>query len=309
MALPKQYEFLTLGNKRPHQSHHLLTGKWVLITGATSGIGLASVHRFAKGQANLILFARDTNKLASLKREIEQTYANEVDTYVADFSDLEQLAAAIQSMKANHHILHILINNAGVYSTKRTLTKHGYELALTVNHLASLMLTQACVPLLERQPGSRIIQVNSEGHRFSGFPINDPHFTKRRYTGLKSYGASKSAQLHTVWALAPTLAKKAITLIAMHPGAVQSKIGLNNGWVYRTFKKWILNLFLKKVTDASDALYYLASDPNVQANTGQYYYLTRPTQPANHALPSVYSEHVLHWSLSVINQVHPLHAL
>jgi NAD(P)-dependent dehydrogenase (short-subunit alcohol dehydrogenase family) len=302
MALPKQYEFLTLGNKRPHQTNRLLNGKWVLITGATSGIGLATAYRFARGNANLILFVRNEIKAKALQETLTQSYPIEVRYYVADFSDLHSVKAGLASILAKETKLDVLINNAGVYSTKRILTKHGIELALTVNHLASLLITETLVPLLEQSQG-RIIQVNSEGHRFSGFKLNDPHFQNRFYTGLRSYGASKSAQLHTVWELAQILEKKNISINAIHPGAVQSEIGLNNGWLYRLFKKLIINRMLKQVNHSADALYFLASENKTRLQTGHYYYLTRKTLPAKHAIQSDVSKQVFIWSKKILEAI------
>jgi NAD(P)-dependent dehydrogenase (short-subunit alcohol dehydrogenase family) len=299
MALPKSYEFLTLGNKPPHQTNRLLTGKWVLITGATSGIGLAASHRFAKGKANLILFVRNEQKAKALQETLTKTYGIEVRYYLADFSDLHSVKHGLTQILTKESQLDVLINNAGIYSTKKTITKHGFELALTVNHLASFLITQTLVPLLEQTQG-RILQVNSEGHRFSGFKLMDPHFKKRFYTGLKSYGASKSAQLHTVWELAPVLEKQGVSINAVHPGAVQSEIGLNNGWLYRAFKKIIINRMLKKVTHSADALYFLASEDKHHVQSGHYYYLTHKTLPAKHANRSEESKNVLFWTNHVL---------
>lgn len=299
MALKPEFEFLTLANKPPHKSQASLDGKWVLITGATSGIGLSAAHRFAKGKANLILFVRNEKKAIELKTILETKYSIQVRYYLADFSILKSVKSALETILKQETQIDVLINNAGVYSTKRLLTEDQTELVLTVNHLSSLLITETLTPLLAESKG-RIIQVNSEGHRFSRFSLQDPHFKKRWYTGLRSYGSSKTAQLHTVWELAPRLFKQGITLNAMHPGAVQSDIGLNNGWLYRTFKKIIINRMLKSVENASEALYYLAVDPKLKDRYGQYFYLTHPTKPAKHATANALSKKVLTWSKKAI---------
>lgn len=299
MAIKTEFEFLKLGNKPPHQTKALLRDKWVLITGATSGIGLSASHRFAKGKANLILFVRNEKKAIELKKELEQQYQVQVRYYLADFSMLKSVKNALDMILKHEKQIDILINNAGVYSTKRLLTKDQTELVLTVNHLSSLLITETLMPFLQQSKG-RIIQVNSEGHRFSRFSLKDPHFKRRFYTGLRSYGSSKSAQLHTVWALAPDLYKHGITINAMHPGAVQSEIGLNNGWLYRTFKKLFINRLLKNVSNSAEAIYFLAADASVKETYGQYFYLTHPTMPAKHALANINSYQILRWSKEAI---------
>jgi hypothetical protein len=137
--------------------------------------------------------------------------------------------------------------------------------------------------------------------KFKEYSLYD--FQKRFYTGLKSYGSSKSAQLHTVWELAPILGKKRISINAMHPGAVQSDIGLNNGWLYRLFKKLIINRMLKKVSHSADALYFLASEDKDLVQTGHYYYLTHKTSAAKHAMKSKISKHVLLWTKTILESL------
>ncbi len=299
MAISKEYEFLKLGNKPPHRTEEKLTGKTVLITGATTGIGLSAANRFAQGKANLIFIVRNRQKAERLQVELQGKYNIKVSYYLADFQNLHSLNACLEKLKSEVPNLDILVNNAGVYSTKRILTQHGTEMVLTVNHLASYYITETLAPLLEPSKG-RIIQVNSEGHRFSGFAFDDPHFKKRRYTGLKSYGASKTAQLHTVWELAEQYKSKGVTINAMHPGAVKSEIGMNNGWLYRTFKNLIINRTLKNVQDASDAIYYLAASKALIGVTGQYFYLTHQTMPAKHAYPSEYSQKIVSLTKEII---------
>jgi hypothetical protein len=89
----------------------------------------------------------------------------------------------------------------------------------------------------------------------------------------------------------------------MHPGAVQSDIGLNNGWLYRLFKKLIINRMLKKVNHSADALYFLASEEKTKIQTGHYYYLTRQTLAAKHALRSEVSKQVFDWTKKILEAI------
>jgi retinol dehydrogenase 13 len=295
--------FLKLGRLPPHQTQTSMKGKWVLITGSTSGIGLAAAHRFARGKANQIWLVRNAEKAASMKQTFETTYGIEIKYFIADFSDLQSVESALEQLKANQPFIDVLINNAGLHSTRKQYSKHGDELSLTVNHLASLLITYACIPLLTNRPDARIIQVNSEGHRFGAFKLSDPQFQKRRYTGLKGYGASKTAQLLSLPHLNAQLRSLGIKINAMHPGEVQSNIGNNNGWLYRWFKKLVINRMLKDVNRSAEALYYLAADFSLKETTGEYYYLTHPYQPAKHALDLSFGWDVISWSTDRLKSI------
>ena len=99
----------------------------------------------------------------------------------------------------------VLINSAGLHSTTRTTTRDGFETVFCVNHLAPFLLTHLLLERLRQSAPARIIQVNSEGHRFGGLDLNDLNWEHRRYSGLQGYGASKIAQLLTTWEFADRL--------------------------------------------------------------------------------------------------------
>jgi retinol dehydrogenase 13 len=303
MKKSNPFAFLSLRNAKVKTTQVSLTNHIVLITGATSGIGLAAAERFAKGGAELILLIRNEPKAKDLQKKLITTYGVKVHYYLADFSDLTSLKRVLMHIQNHHPKIDILINNAGIYSTKKIITPSGFELGLTVNHLASFMVTDMLAVCVQNSQQKRIIQVNSEGHRFSGFPLKDPNFSKRLYTGLRSYGTSKTAQLLTVWELAKIYLSKGIMINAVHPGEVKSNIGLNNGWLYRTFKKLIINRLLKRVDDSAEALYYLAAAPELATTTGKYFHLTTLSEPATHAQPSPYAFQVLEWTKKIIQSL------
>ncbi len=99
----------------------------------------------------------------------------------------------------------MLINSAGLHSTGRTTTKAGFETVFCVNHLAPFLLTSPAAGRMKQSAPARIIQVNSEGHRFGGLDLDDLDWKRRRYAGLQGYGASKIAQLLTTWEFADRL--------------------------------------------------------------------------------------------------------
>ena len=146
---------------------------------------------------------------------------------------------------------------------------------------------------LKESSPARILQVNSEGHRFNGLDPNDLSWKKRLYTGLRSYGASKTAQLLTVWELNDQLKGSQVTINALHPGDVRTNIGSNNGWLYKTFLRHVIWHTLKDPVISGDAIYYLASAPEMSAISGRFFNQTIEEKPAAHALDREMGKRIL----------------
>jgi NAD(P)-dependent dehydrogenase (short-subunit alcohol dehydrogenase family) len=178
----------------------------------------------------------------------------------------------------------ILINNIGVHYTHRTLTEDGIETVFATNHIASFLLTCLLLQRLKESAPARIIQVNSQGHRFGGLDLTDLNWEKRRYKGLQGYGASKVAQLLTVWELAEQLEGSKVTINAVHPGEVKTNIGMNNGLIYRLYQRFIIAGLLKDPIISGNAIYYLAAAPELAEVSGKFFNQTILEKPAIHAL-------------------------
>jgi NAD(P)-dependent dehydrogenase (short-subunit alcohol dehydrogenase family) len=203
---------------------------------------------------------------------------------LADFADLSQVREAADTLVQRHERIDLLVNNVGMHSTTLTRTANGLETVFCVNHLASFALTWLLMDTMRRSAPSRIIQVNSQGHRFGGLRLDDLAWQKRHYTGLRGYGAAKTAQLLTVWHFAQLLQGSGVTINAMHPGAVKSSIGNNNGPLYRWFKNTVMSRTLGDPVVSGQAIHYLATAPELEQTSGQYFNLTHPEKPAPHAL-------------------------
>ena len=126
--------------------------------------------------------------------------------------------------------------------------------------------------------------MNSQGHRFGGLDLGDLDWRRRWYLGLRAYGASKTAQLLSVWAFADRLEGSGVTIHAMHPGEVRTGIGLNNGPLYRWYQRRVLDRFLGDARVAGESLHYLAAAPELEGVSGRYFHRTLPEKPAPHAL-------------------------
>jgi len=280
-----------------HATTASMAGKVCVVTGASSGVGLEAVRRLAAGGAHIVMVCRDRAKSEKVRDEIVAATPARIDIVIADFSDLDQVRAAAAALLRDYPRIDVLINSAGIHSTTHTITKAGLETVFCVNHLAPFLLTSLLLDRLRASAPARVIQVNSEGHRFSGFHLDDYNWERNHYTGLKGYGSSKTAQLLTTWEFADVLAGSGVTINAMHPGDVRTNIGNNNGLLYRLFKRFFISpLMLKDPVISGDALYWLAAAPEMATVSGRFFHLTIDEKPAAHALDRTMGKQV--WALS-----------
>jgi NAD(P)-dependent dehydrogenase (short-subunit alcohol dehydrogenase family) len=296
MKLPDELQFMANARKPQRRTEARLDGRVCVITGATSGVGLAAARRLGQGGAHLVMVCRNADKGARVRAELEQAYGARADVVMADLRWLDQVRRAAHEILVGYERIDLLINCAGVHQTTRILTPDGNETAFGVNHLASFLLTRLLLARLEESAPARIIQVNSEGHRFGGLDLDDLTWERRRYRGLRGYGAAKTAQLLTMWELADRLEGSGVTINAMHPGAVRTNIGMNNGLLYRLYSRWMLWWLLKDPAISGEAIYYLAAAPEMANVSGRFFHLTIEERPAAHALDRALGKRV--WRIS-----------
>ncbi|MHB1154693.1 MAG: SDR family NAD(P)-dependent oxidoreductase [Eubacteriales bacterium] len=295
--IPEQLMFIKNSKAVQKHSDESMDGKLCVVSGATSGVGYEAVKTLAAGGANIVMVVRNENKAKAVKEDIEIKYSVFVDYFIADFSDLKQVKKAALAISDKYPRIDVLINSVGIYSTTRIFNKDGFEMVFYVNHLATFLLTKLLLTKMIESSPSRIIQVNSEGHRFNGLNVNDLNWKKRIYTGLRSYGSSKTAQLFTVRQMAEDLKGTGVTINAMHPGEVRTNIGINNGRLYRWFLHHVTWHFLKDPKISGEAIYYLASAKELSQVSGEFFNLTIAEKPANHTLDPKKQKTI--WDLSL----------
>lgn len=296
MKLPEELQFIANARMVQKTTQARMDERLCIITGATSGVGYQAAKRLAQAGANLVIVCRDAEKAGWVQAELQQNYGVNVDVVLADFARLNEVRRAAETILANYPRIDVLINNAGLHNTHRVLTQDGIEQVFCVNHLASFLFTRLLLKLMSENAPARIIQVNSQGHRFGGLKLDDIHWEKRRYRGLQAYGASKVAQLLTVWEMADELAGTGITINAMHPGEVRTNIGMNNEWLYRWHKRYVLWWVLKEPMISGEAIYYLAAAPEMKDVSGRFFNQTIDEKPAAHALDRTLGKQV--WQIS-----------
>jgi retinol dehydrogenase 13 len=284
MKVPEELQFMVNARMPQKATTTRLDGKTAVITGATSGVGFYAAQRMAEGGADLVLVCRNPEKALKIRLEFQNKHGIKVDLIKADFSKLAEVREASFQILNDHPHIDVLINNIGVHRTKRTLTEEGFETAFCVNHLSSFLLTRLLLDRMISSAPSRIIQVNSQGHRFGGLDINDLDWKKRRYKGLQGYGASKVAQLMTVWELSDYLLDKGVTVNAVHPGGVRTNIGMDNDFLFRWYQRILIWPFLKDPKVSGEYIYYFAASPEMEGVSGKFFNQTIEEKPAAHAL-------------------------
>lgn len=296
MRLPEELQFIANARMPQKTTQERMDGRVCIVTGATSGVGYQAAEHLAQGGAQLVIVCRNQLKAARLAARLVEAHGVQVEAIPADFSNLNEVRGAAKKILANYPRIDVLINNAGLHNTKRILTKEGHEMVFCVNHLASFLLTHLLLKRLMESAPARIIQVNSQGHRFGGLDINDLTWERRHYRGLQAYGASKVAQLLTVWEWADRLEGSGVTINAMHPGEVRTNIGMNNGRFYRWYQRYLIWWMLKDAKISGKAIYYLAAAPEMEKVSGKFFNQTIEEKPAPHALDRELGKRV--WAIS-----------
>jgi len=271
--------------RRAHQrTEASLAGKTVVIAGSTSGVGLAAAREVARAGGRLVLLARNEGKAQAVREVLRRDFGADPSLHLADFARLAEVERVAEELLDAYPRIDVLINSAGVYSTRRLHTDDGHELTFGVNHLAPFLLTVRLLPRMRQAGAGRVLQVNSQGHRFGGLDLRDLAWRRRVYLGLCAYGASKTAQLLTVWELADRLEGSGVTVNAMHPGEVRTGIGLNNGPLYRWYQRRLIDPWLADASVAGESLHTLAAAPELEGVSGRYFNKTHLEKPAPHAL-------------------------
>lgn len=199
--------------------------KTILVTGATDGIGFEVAKRLVADGHRVLLHGRSPAKLEAVEKQLAEIGdANMIETYVADLSDLSEVAGLADAVSAKHDHLDALINNAGVLKTPDPVTKEGLDVRFVVNSLAPMLLTQRLMPLLDGN--SRVVNVSSAAQA----PVNlNALAGKARLPDMDAYAQSKLAI--TMWSRLTAEGKPdGPVMIAVNPGSLLASKMVKEGF-------------------------------------------------------------------------------
>ena len=273
------------------------TRRSVVLTGPTSGIGLATARGLAAAGARLTLVGRDEERLARLAGQLGAA----TDWVAADLASLEQTRRAAAEIGERHDRLDVLINNAGGMFRRRRETAEGLELTLALNHLSPFVLTSELLPLLRASAtadpaaGARIVNVASSRHR-SGVRWADIAL-ERKYSMLRAYSQSKALMVMTTSELARRLAGSGITANGVHPGIVRTGIVQKSGYrVAGTLFLLAGYAVLATPRRGASRLLRLALSDEVAGVSGAYWSKSRVEEPSEEARDRANQERA--WALT-----------
>jgi NAD(P)-dependent dehydrogenase (short-subunit alcohol dehydrogenase family) len=208
-----------------------LPEKIALVTGATAGIGLHTALGLARAGMRVVIVGRDAARAEAARRFItEQSPGAEIETALADFSNLDEVRRLATDILARHDRVDVLVNNAGLIARHPAVSAEGYELTIAVNHLAPFLLTNLLLDRLTATSPARIVTVASIAHR--GARLDPRTMTQPPdWTPLSAYGRSKLANILFTRALARELDPAVVAVSCLHPGVIATDIGDRAGMI------------------------------------------------------------------------------
>lgn len=265
-----------------------MTGKTVLVTGATGGIGKATAAELVRRGASVWIVGRNPEKTAAA--QVEMGAAGHL---VADLSLRGEAVQMAQDFIRQVGTLDVLVNNAGAVYDRRQESREGIEMTWALNHLGYFIVTRELLGLLRASRG-RVVNVSSAAHGFGRMRWQDPEF-KSGYRSWAAYGQSKLANVLFTRELAWRERESGVTANALHPGVVYSSFGQSDDSATKRFYKLAAPFLLSSEQGAQTSI-YLAASSEVQGMSGLYFAKSRVKAPESHALDDAAGKRL--WALS-----------
>ena len=273
--------------------------KTILITGANTGIGLATAETFVKDGHHVILACRNPDKASQAKKQLDAIGTGKVDTVTLDLNDLAQIAQTADTLISQFEKIDVLVNNAGMMTPQLESTADGFEKQIGVNYIGPFLLTMKLLPLIKKAEQGRIIHLASMMHLLGKIDVDQFKADQvKKYNGVRSYANSKLANLLFSNTLAQQLQGSSVTSNALHPGGVDSEI-------YRELPKYqynALKLFLIPTSKPAELIKKMAFTTEWSQRNGDYASLQTPALKSRKAKDRELGQYLFDQTLQLVHQ-------
>ena len=273
--------------------------KTILITGANTGIGLATAETFVKDGHHVILACRNPDKAIQAKKQLDALGTGKVETITLDLNDLSQIAETAETLLGQFEKIDVLVNNAGMMTPQLEATADGFEKQMGVNYLGPFLLTMKLLPLLKNAEQGRIIHLASMMHLLGKIDIDQFKADQvKHYNGVRNYANSKLANLLFSNTLAQQLQGSSVTSNALHPGGVDSEI-------YRELPKYqysAIKLFLIPTSKPAELIKKIAFSAEWAQRNGDYASLQTPALKSRKAKNRELGQYLFEQTLQLVHQ-------
>ena len=249
-----------------------LQNKTAIVTGANSGMGMATVRALSDMGAKVIMLCRSEKRGTEALEKLSSEKYRDLELILCDLGNYDSIRAFANIVRRGYGHIDILVNNAGFISLDRQETKEGLERQFGINHIGHFLLTMSLLDLMGE--GGRIVNVASGAHKTGKIHFDDINLTKG-FNVIKAYSQSKLANVLFTRELARRVKDRGITVNCCHPGAVATNIGIDRDTGFGKTVTGLLKPFFQTPEQGARTAIFLASDDSVSDVTGEYFYKCR----------------------------------
>ena len=252
-----------------HMKERYLEGKVAIVTGANSGMGMATTAALSDLGAKVIMLCRNEERGEKALSELMKKEGRSLEMIICDLGDYDSIRQFARRVKSKYERIDILVNNAGFISLNRQETKEGLERQFGINHIGHFLLTELLLSKMGK--GSRIVIVASGAHKTGRIHFEDINLI-HGFNVVKAYSQSKLANVLYTRELARRTGKRGITVNCCHPGAVATNIGIDRDTGFGKTITGLLKPFFQTPEEGARTAIFLATDDSVKNITGEYFY-------------------------------------
>jgi NAD(P)-dependent dehydrogenase (short-subunit alcohol dehydrogenase family) len=258
---------------------------FVLLTGATRGIGRAAAIQLASDGAEVALVGRDPERVQAVAVEARAAGGGApVHEHVADLMSMAEVRALAEEVRGRYGQIDVLANNAGALFASRKVTAEGFEQSFALNNLAPFLLTNL---LRDRLAGGRVVTTSSDAHKAGRLDLDDLQSERKSYAAMRVYGTTKLCNI----LFTRELARRAPELRAncFHPGVVRTGFGKNENGIWKVLTT-VGSPFFRSPERGARSLVWLALSDEASALTGEYVQDEKVLEPSGQARDEILAE-------------------